>query len=39
VIYEDEIKEKGDDFVACPHCGEKISKDDLEKGKKGTVLF
>ena len=29
VIYEDEISEKGVDFVICPRCGEKISKKDL----------
>ena len=29
VVYEDEISEKGEDFVVCPHCGEHISKEDL----------
>jgi len=29
-IYEDEIGEKGKDFVVCPRCGEKISKNDLK---------
>lgn len=30
-IYEDEISEKGEDFIVCPHCGEKITKDDLNR--------
>jgi len=25
VIYQDEISEKGDDFVVCPHCAEEIA--------------
>jgi len=32
VIYQDEISEKGEDFVVCPRCGEKISKEDLDLG-------
>ena len=30
VIYEDEISEKGEDFVVCPRCGKRIGRDDLE---------
>lgn len=29
VIYEDEISEKGNDFIVCPHCEGKISKEDI----------
>jgi len=30
VIYEDEISEKGEGFIICPRCREKISKEDIE---------
>ena len=29
-IYEDEIVEKGEDYIICPHCQEKIKREDLE---------
>ena len=29
VVYEDEISEKGDDFIICPQCGKKIKKSDF----------
>ena len=28
-IYEDEIKELGDEYIVCPHCNKQIKKDDL----------
>lgn len=29
VIFEDEITEKGDHFIVCPHCGEEVKKEDI----------
>ena len=28
-IHEDEVSESGDNYVVCPRCGKKISKEDL----------